>query len=123
METPSLNFVDSSFEQVLHSYGLHVVSTYKYEIGNCIFYSISYLLKNHLSFLELRQNNMAYILYVYKAHSCSISTFLNNPQIIIQKFPEHCPIIIMRDFDVDILKDNKQPKNKQELFISWINSN
>ncbi len=64
METPSLNFVDSSFEHVLHSYGLHVVSTYKYEIGNCIFDFISYLLDNHLSFLELRQNSMAYILYV-----------------------------------------------------------
>ncbi len=54
METPSLNFVDSSFEHVLHSYGFHVNSTYKYEIGNCIFDSISYLLDNHLSFLELR---------------------------------------------------------------------
>jgi hypothetical protein len=64
-----------------------------------------------------------YIVCVYKAHSCSISTFLTNPQTIIQQFPEHCPIIIMGDFDVDILKDNNQPKNKQELSISWINSN
>jgi len=31
METPLLNFVDSSFEHLLHSYGLHLVSTYKYE--------------------------------------------------------------------------------------------
>jgi hypothetical protein len=64
METPSLNLDDSSFEHVLHSYGLHVVLTYKYGIGNCLFNSISYLLDNHLSSLELRQNNMAYILYV-----------------------------------------------------------
>jgi hypothetical protein len=64
MKTPSLNFFDSSFEHVLHSYGLHVVSTYKYEIRNCLFDSIFYLLDNHLSSLELRQNNMAYILYV-----------------------------------------------------------
>ncbi len=64
METPSLNLVDSSFEHVLHSYGLHVVSTYKYEIGYCLFDSISYLWDNHLSYLELRQNNMTYILYV-----------------------------------------------------------
>ncbi len=34
METPSLNLVDSSFEHVLHSYGLHLVSTYKYELSN-----------------------------------------------------------------------------------------
>jgi hypothetical protein len=33
METPLLNIVDSSFEHVLHSYGLHIVSTYKFEIG------------------------------------------------------------------------------------------
>jgi hypothetical protein len=59
METPSLNLVDLSFEHVLHSYGLHLVSTKKYEIGNCLFDFISYLLDNHLSSLELRQNNMA----------------------------------------------------------------
>ncbi len=55
METPSLNLVDSSFEHVLHSYGLHLVSTSKYEIGNCLFDFISYLLDKHLSFIELKQ--------------------------------------------------------------------
>jgi hypothetical protein len=59
METPLLNLVHSSFEYVLHSYSLHLVSTYKYEIGNCLFDSISYLLDNHLSSLQLRPNNMA----------------------------------------------------------------
>jgi len=29
----------------------------------------------------------------------------------------------MGDFNVDILKKNNHLKNKQELFISWINSN
>jgi len=61
METPSLNLVDSSFEHVLHSYGLHLISTYKYEIDNYFFNSISYLLNNHLSSFELRQNNMAHL--------------------------------------------------------------
>jgi hypothetical protein len=61
METPSLNLVGSSFERVLHSYGFHLVSTYKYEIGNCLFDFISYLLDNHLSSLELKQNNMAHL--------------------------------------------------------------
>ncbi len=59
--TPSLNLVDSSFEHVLHSYGLHLISTYKYEIGNCIFNFISCLLDNHLSYFELKQNNMAHL--------------------------------------------------------------
>jgi len=61
METPSLNLVDSPFQHVLHSYGLHLISTYKYEIDNYLFDSIFYLLDNHLSSLELRQNNMAHL--------------------------------------------------------------
>jgi UDP-galactopyranose mutase len=61
METPSLNLVDSSFEHVLHSYGPHLFSTYKYEIGKYFFDFISYLLGNYLSFFELRQNNMAHL--------------------------------------------------------------
>jgi hypothetical protein len=61
METPLLNLVDSLFEHVLHSYGLHLVSTYKYDIGNYLFDSISYLLNNHLSSFQLKQNNMAHL--------------------------------------------------------------
>jgi hypothetical protein len=34
METPLLNIVDSLLEHALHSYDLHLVLTYKYEIGN-----------------------------------------------------------------------------------------
>jgi hypothetical protein len=61
METPSLNLVDSSFEHVLHSYGVHLVSTYKYEIGNCFIDCISYILDNHFSYFELKQNNMVHL--------------------------------------------------------------
>jgi hypothetical protein len=53
---------------------------------------------------------------MYRAHSCSVSTFLNKLQIIIQHFCESCPIIITKDFNVDILKDNNHGKNKQRLF-------
>jgi hypothetical protein len=77
METPSLNLVDSSFEHVLHSYGIHLVSTYKYEISNCLHDFISYLLDNHLSSLELKQNSMAHLnqcllLNTKKAQQCCI---------------------------------------------------
>jgi len=65
METPSLNIVDSSFEHVLHSYDLYLVSTYKYEIGNCLFDFISYLLDNHLSSFELKENNMTHLINFY----------------------------------------------------------
>ncbi len=61
MQTPLLYPIDSSFEHVLHSYGLHLISTYKYEIDNYLFDSIFYLLDNHLSSLELKQNNMAHL--------------------------------------------------------------
>ncbi len=36
-----------------------------------------------------------HIVFLYKVHSCSIFTFLNNLQTIIQQYPEQCPIIIM----------------------------
>ncbi len=52
------------------------------------------------------------ILFVYKVHSCSISTFLNKLQIIIQHSPKHYRIIIMGDFNVDILKNNNHGKKK-----------
>jgi hypothetical protein len=61
METTLSNLVDPSFEHVLHSYGLCLVSTYKYEISNYLFYFIYYLLDNHLSYLQLRQNSMAHL--------------------------------------------------------------
>jgi hypothetical protein len=64
-----------------------------------------------------------HIVCVYKTHSCSIFTFLNNLQIIIQQSPEHCPIIIMVDFNIDILKNNNQTRKNNDYYISWINSN
>jgi hypothetical protein len=36
---------------------------------------------------------------------------------MIQQSPEHCPIIIMRDFNVGILKDNNQKKEKKRTII------
>ncbi len=50
METTLSNIVNSS----LNMYGFHLVSTYKYEIGK-------FFLDNHLSSLQLMQNNMAYL--------------------------------------------------------------
>ncbi len=47
-----------------------------------------------------------HIVCVYEVYSCSIFTFLNNLQIIIPHFFKHCPIIILRDFNVDILLKN-----------------
>jgi len=65
--------------------------------------------------LNINTHRRKHIVCVYKVHSCSIFTFLNNLQTIIQQSPKHCPIIIMGDFNVEILKDNNQAKNKQEL--------
>jgi len=55
-------------------------------------------------------HNKNKIVCVYRIHSYSISTFLHNLQTTIQQSLEHCPVIIMRDFNVDILKDNNQQK-------------
>jgi hypothetical protein len=51
------------------------------------------------------------IICVYRAHSCLVFKFLNNSQTIIQHSLEHCPILIMGDFNVDI----KQNNNKQKI--------
>jgi len=60
---------------------------------------------------------------VYKVHSCLIFTFLKNLQTIIQQFPKHCQIIIMGDFNVDILKDNNRQKINKNYYLSWIKFN
>jgi hypothetical protein len=50
METPLLKLVDSPFDHVLHSHGIHLVSTYKYEISSCrfILYIIYWITIYHL---------------------------------------------------------------------------
>jgi exonuclease III len=62
-----------------------------------------------------------HIVCVYKAHSSSIFTFLNNLQTIIQQSFEHCPIIIMGDFNVGILKNNNQAKKKKQELLYFMN--
>jgi hypothetical protein len=42
-----------------------------------------------------------YILYVCIEFT-HVQFFINNFQTIIQNFPKHCPIIMMRKFNVDI---------------------
>jgi exonuclease III len=60
-----------------------------------------------------------YILCVYKTHSRSIFTFLKKIQNIIEHSLKHCPIIILGDFNVDILEDNnhaqKTKKTKKRM--------
>ncbi len=70
------NLVNSSFEHVLHLYGFHIVSTYTYEVSNCIFDFISYLL-DQLSSFEMSQNSMTnlnifLLLNIKKAQQCCI---------------------------------------------------
>jgi hypothetical protein len=59
METFVSNFVGSSFKHALRSYDLCLVLTYEYEIS--IFLKNYILLDNQLSFLQVRQNNMAHL--------------------------------------------------------------
>jgi hypothetical protein len=76
------NLVDLSFEHLLHSYGLRLVSKYKCEIGNCLFFKI---LNNHLSSLQLRQNNMANL------NECSLLNVEKTQQCRIQELnPSFC---------------------------------
>ena len=47
-----------------------------------------------------------YIICIYKAHSCSLPTFLNPLETLIQTSPEQYPTIILGDFNVDVLENN-----------------
>jgi hypothetical protein len=76
-----------------------------------------YISKN----LNINTQKAIHIVCVYRAHSCSIFTFLNNLQTIIQHSPKHCPIIIMKNINVDILKNNNRAKNKQKR-LNFINN-
>jgi hypothetical protein len=49
-----------SFNDVLISSNLCLVSTYKYDVGNCLFAFISYLLKCSLTSLQIKKNSMQY---------------------------------------------------------------
>ncbi len=63
-------------------------------------------LKYITTIFNINTRKIIHIICVYKVHSCLIFTFLNNLQSIIQHSSKHCPIIIMRDFNDNILKDN-----------------
>jgi exonuclease III len=55
---------------------------------------------------------------MYISYSCLVFTFLNNLQTIIQHFHKHYSIIIMGDFNVNILKDNNQFLKNKNYYIS-----
>jgi hypothetical protein len=65
--------------------------------------------------LNINTRKTIHIVCVYRTHSCSISTFLNNLQTIIQHSPKHCPIIIMKYINVDILKNNNQAEKTKKI--------
>jgi hypothetical protein len=61
MEIFTLNIFDSSFEFVLCSYEFFLVSTYKHEIRNCLFYYLFYLLDDQLLSLQVKQISIAHL--------------------------------------------------------------
>jgi hypothetical protein len=73
----SKEIMSPSFGEVLLLSKLCLNSRYHYEVGNCLFDSISYLMKYSISSLSLRQNSMNYlkhclILNIPKAQQCQL---------------------------------------------------
>jgi len=64
----------------------------------------------YITTFNIDTHKIIHIVCAYKIHSCSIFKFLINLQIIIQHSFEHCLIIIMGNFNVDILKNNNRIK-------------
>lgn len=61
MEIFTLNLLDSLFELVLRSYEFFLVSTYKYEVNNCLLYFIFYLLDDQLLSLQVKQIGITHL--------------------------------------------------------------
>jgi hypothetical protein len=55
--------VSLSFEEVLLLSKLYLNCRYHYEVGNCLFDSVSYLMKYSISSLSYRENSMNYLKY------------------------------------------------------------
>jgi len=49
-----------SFNDVVYSCNLCLISSYSYDVGNCLFDFTSYLLKYSLTSFQIRQNSMQY---------------------------------------------------------------
>jgi hypothetical protein len=62
-----------------------------------------------------KTRNAIHVISVYKAHNCSITTFLKALQNLIQKSIARCPTIILGDFNIDILDCNDSTQNKTKL--------
>jgi len=60
----------------------------------------------YITTFNIDTHKKIHIVCAYKIHSCSISKFLINFQIIIQHSSKYWPIIIMGNFNVNILKNN-----------------
>ncbi len=80
-------------------YDIHICLDYFNTIINCDS-------KNIVATFNINTQKEIHIICVYRVHSCLIFPFLNKLQIIIQHSPKHCPIIIMGNFNVYILKDS-----------------
>ncbi len=61
---------------------------------------------------HINTQKVIHITFVYRAHSYLVFIFFNNLQIVIQHSFEHCPIIILGDFNVDTEKKKKKKKKK-----------
>jgi hypothetical protein len=110
------NFINSSkYSYILVHDGHGLMMMYDIDMHLDSFDTITSDGLEYIPTFNINTQKTIHIVCVYRAHSCLISTFLNNFQTIIQQFFENCLIIIMGDFNVDILKESNQPKKEKEL--------
>jgi hypothetical protein len=95
-----------SFNDVLFSSNFRLVSTYKYDVGNCLFDFIFYLLKSSLTSLQIKENSMQYLMFDIKYTKKHKNVVLGNwTQVfymiyIMMKFPmntntlKKCPKVL-----------------------------
>jgi hypothetical protein len=64
--------------------------------------------------------NNSYHMCVHKSHSHFISIFLSTLKALVQKFANDCPLITLRNFNINILNDTNNKNNKSQL-IDFMN--
>jgi len=55
---------------------------------------------------------------VYKGHYCLIYIFLDAPKALVKKSPNDSPLVILENFNIDMLKYINHKKNKKQVIDS-----
>jgi hypothetical protein len=109
------NFINTSKYSYISIYDGHgLIMMYNTQMLSHSYYTTTCNGSKYISItFNIRIRKVIHIICVYKSYSSLIFMFLNTLEMLIQKSPNDCPFIILRDFNIDILNDTNHKNNKQ----------